>query len=73
MKESEVTPKKAMKVKGVYGSVFCSITFLDSHPFSLNISQHRKGSDGEEEFHSISILKEDMEALVEMMKANNLL
>lgn len=62
-----------VRAKGIYGKVHCSIAYCDDEPSTISFSQHRKGFNGEQEYHSISLYKDDLKALVDMLKENEMI
>jgi len=63
----------AIKLAGVYGKVHCSIDYMDDEPNWLSFSQHRENENGELEYHRITLEKDEIPKLIELLKENEMI
>lgn len=62
-----------VKARGIWGEVHCSVGYVNDEPNTISFSQHRKGENGENEYHSVTLYKDNLKELVKLLKENELI
>lgn len=67
------TRNTVVKAKGIWGNVHCSIGYSNDEPNTISFSQHRKDENGDFEYHTLTLYKDDLKSLVSMLRENEMI
>ena len=65
--------KTNVTIPGIYGEVYCSLTYENNKPSFLTLSQHRKDENGKEQYHTIPLFLTDLNKLIFLLKENKII